>query len=609
MDYYSPVRKRIDFQNKQFFDSKLYAKMITREAGYSMENVLKFSTPNPVLQTYAWTKGSVVGPVHISMGIRMSLIFKVTRIVSVVTQPHVIAPATATTGVAFHDHAVSGSDTSDKTSSLLQTRLPPPVELAKSSDAMSVDYFPYVISTCAPANVSTFVSEPMQVDTAARPTSDTTKGEAQVLAQQLSPSMSTITGNDATTAPFAISTDFVKHSMYPRMMDLYKHVVRDLRLFCRDAHLPCTGTKDEIVARLVEKERLQLIRNAPKMPRDTAVLLARHFARELLQVLRNDHFASDTDTKSLVGFPCRHLYEKERDLPMFSLATNPTLKTSELLLQGADAIIAVILAHVGLDVHMYRMGCIDLKAITNDARPQVLYFPSPILPSIRNMQELMSIHPVLLGDRLSPILNLNDLNRTVRHSFATENYKHEKLVPLEQVTWAVTLPKVGVHDAMCLPTYLPLDVLSVLDHAVSNQGVIPQALVNDSYVRQKNQDTEGLYHGRIYMQSAIVVEIPAVGTQHRQQVIERLATWLSSPEHSVEEFVDVVREGHIKDTEENNAMHDYNVDLARYSWLDIHSLQCLARLYHLDDRGSAKTILNRISNFLVNAKVGKTQAK
>ncbi len=82
---------------------------------------------------------------------------------------------------------------------------------------------------------------------------------------------------------------------------------------------------------------------------------SRAFLHKLRLALMNPNFFPEGGR---LAFPCFHLYEREEDLPQ-SEPLEPEIKCQDLMLRGADALIAVCAARVGLDVSVLRLMMID----------------------------------------------------------------------------------------------------------------------------------------------------------------------------------------------------------------------------------------------------------
>lgn len=547
MEIIGASRMRWDGFSRLFFDDRIYEKMKDVETGFFPEDVVKYALPNPIVPTFAWTARTLAGPFQVMTGIRLSLLYKVTRILPVTI------------------------------SSLTQGNISSNIEAQRT----------IITSSVQRPSVTSLPNIPVNADSSL---------------PSVQPPVPILTSS-ATPVSSSLSVP-ARQALCPNVIDYYHKTVRELRLHSRDLHLPCTGTKDAIVSRLVDYDRMRAIENVAKVPHEIGIELAKHFANELLRALRSEQLVPDSDTSSVLGFPCRHLYDHELDLPSLMNLNPSGMRTSHMQLKEADAILATVAVCGGLATCMYRVGCVDIKTPAEDTSPSknhALYFPFPVLPSTRILPELFKISPVVQGDRLLPVMNITDTLNNLNNPVSFRNSKGDVTIPLERVHWAVALPRVRGHEATCLPSFLPMQDISPREETVNNQGFIPEALMYECYVRQSEKDTSALRPAKIFFQCCLLIEIPGYGSEARQTIIHQLADWVSSPE-KINATIDAVRVGSIREREETFAAHKFQLDLHKYSWLDVHIAQGVARQFHLDDSGSARSILHRVHEYLA----GKT---
>ena len=148
---------------------------------------------------------------------------------------------------------------------------------------------------------------------------------------------------------------------------LNQKTVADLKEFCKTFGCPVSGTKpvllsrlnlippDQFLAKITEPVRRQILSQRSKqsirfLPIAKSLGKARCFASILRSALKNPDFMADGGE---IGFPCFHLYECEADIPCVPL--DPNIKSSEIHLKGADAIIAVVAARMGLSLRLLRI--------------------------------------------------------------------------------------------------------------------------------------------------------------------------------------------------------------------------------------------------------------
>ena len=141
----------------------------------------------------------------------------------------------------------------------------------------------------------------------------------------------------------------------------------DLKDLCKTVGCPVSGSKavllsrlnsippDQFMAKMPEPVRPQILSQQPRqavrfLPTAKSLGKARGFARILRSALKNPEFMPSGGE---IGFPCFHLYECEADLPRVPLS--PSVKSSEIHLKGADAIIAVVAARMGLALRFLRI--------------------------------------------------------------------------------------------------------------------------------------------------------------------------------------------------------------------------------------------------------------
>jgi hypothetical protein len=278
------------------------------------------------------------------------------------------------------------------------------------------------------------------------------------------------------------------------------------------------------------------------------------------------------------------------------------------MLRGADSIFAVMAANAGLLTRMYRVGCIKLRSSSKDMNEQAktmqvdaLYFGIPLLPTISSLPAVLDIQPLVLQDRLVPVLTLEAVVNNMRKWLEYVNLKGEKHIPLEQILWAVKLPNLHRQNAVCLPSFLPMHAMVSSNLAMLHQDMIPQAIMSECYVRHSSQETSRLQEGQIYVHSALLLEIPGAGSTERQQAIDKLSNLVSSPD-LLQHAIDVVRAGRDKSWEETRAEKHYVKDVRRYSWLSNDAAQNIAKQFQADNRGTAKSILNRVKSRLASTK-------
>jgi hypothetical protein len=148
---------------------------------------------------------------------------------------------------------------------------------------------------------------------------------------------------------------------------LMHQTLPELKQFCCIFKKPVTGTKmvllerlftvpaDQILARLTRPTQQQILNPGSQkvvryLPTDSCFKRAQRFANILRSTLKQPDFLPYGGD---VGFPCFHLYECEADLPRVPLA--PGVKASQIHLKGADAIIAIVAARMGLSVRFLRI--------------------------------------------------------------------------------------------------------------------------------------------------------------------------------------------------------------------------------------------------------------
>jgi hypothetical protein len=134
--------------------------------------------------------------------------------------------------------------------------------------------------------------------------------------------------------------------------------VQELKDLCRERGLAVSGKKIELINRLetattpaTPAAAVESTAALPVTYYDTKMATARaySFATALRNcLLSNTLFTSD---KTLLGFPCFHLYEFD-ELPHETLSNE--LKACNIKLRGADSIIAVTAARLGLTVEVVR---------------------------------------------------------------------------------------------------------------------------------------------------------------------------------------------------------------------------------------------------------------
>lgn len=542
------ARFRYEHSSKAFMNPDVYEKIRRKEIGFAPEDVVKFSVPYRAVSVYAWNRNSVGCESYQSiLGMRVSLLFTVSS----------IAPLHGPGASRTIDPSILFDSTSFPSRSSLdthQTHSSPQQQQSMVQDAP-------------------FISE------------NATMEEREI---------------EEEMTPAVISS----------MIRFYNYTLGELRLMCRDSHLTCSGTKDEVIRRLAKFENSRSIKSVPRISPQWATRLAQYFGHVLLQSLRNNNFVAEQNARVQLGFPCRHLYDGEHELPAIRAMTESPgrIRSSQLMLRGADSVFAVIAANAGLLTRMYRVGCIKLRSSSKDMDEQAktmhvdaLYFGIPLLPTISSLPAVLDIQPLVLQDRLVPVLTLEAVVNNMRKWLEYVNLKGEKHIPLEQILWAVKLPNVHRQNAVCLPSFLPMHAMVSPNLAMLHQDMIPQAIMSECYVRHSSQETSRLQEGQIYVHSALLLEIPGAGSTERQQAIDKLSNLLSSPD-LLQHAIDVVRAGRDKSWEETRAEKHYVKDVRRYSWLSNDAAQNIAKQFHADNRGTAKSILNRVKSRLASTK-------
>ena len=169
-----------------------------------------------------------------------------------------------------------------------------------------------------------------------------------------------------TSAASATATSSAPAPAAPKE-DYQRFSVKELKDKCRDRALPVGGTKPKLVERLQafdaggsssKKGRRDVwVPSGPVEYLNTKLASAksRAFLHKLRLALMNPNFFPEGGR---LAFPCFHLYEREEELPQ-SDPLEQDIKCQDLKLRGADALIAVCAARVGLDVSFLRLMMIE----------------------------------------------------------------------------------------------------------------------------------------------------------------------------------------------------------------------------------------------------------
>jgi hypothetical protein len=143
---------------------------------------------------------------------------------------------------------------------------------------------------------------------------------------------------------------------FAHYMKLSLTALKDL---CREAGLKMTGTKEDIVSRLLHPDSQRYLAQAedkrPPPPLPPAVLHAKslQYARALQHALSDARFFHKGGE---LAFQCSHLYDSESEVAASEKKLGRYAKACELQLRGVDSLLAVIACRLGLEVHLVRMA-------------------------------------------------------------------------------------------------------------------------------------------------------------------------------------------------------------------------------------------------------------
>lgn len=261
----------------------------------------------------------------------------------------------------------------------------------------------------------------------------------------------------------------------------YTHLkVADLKNLCKSRGLKVSGNKPELIYRLQafdtnptlalassnKKKGSYVFRsNIPEtwMPTASAVARAHRFCDTLMEALRNKNFLPNGEK---IGFPCFHLYERDEDIPD---TLSKQTKASDIKLRGADALVALVAARLGLEVDILRIVYVEDGG---DGAWKVM----DSLPTVSTADTLASyemIEDCYMGLGIS-----------------TEDFNDESDEMLGSLEWVIGLPG---RDGGYFPAPASIPRAKILDDvSVSGTG----------YFGNEASD------GCVYAQCAITIEIP-----------------------------------------------------------------------------------------------------
>eukprot|EP01031_Cornospumella_fuschlensis_P034647 gene34647-41959_t len=219
-------------------------------------------------------------------------------------------------------------------------------------------------------------------------------------------------GADASEGPAAVVQQQTEET--EARNNYSKMTIPELKELCRRRDLKVSGTKPQLIERLLHQQT-GAVRNVPKeyIPDELACRRAQQLVKAFQEVLSSDSFYSDG---CLLGFPCFHLYESDEDLPKEEDLTKQ-VTTQQLRLRGADSMLAMIAARLGVKVRVVRLAVFD------DSGDGTVV-PVDILPTVKNARLLGKVE-LIQEEFRSFGINLED------KPFKSQNIDFE----LDEVAW------------------------------------------------------------------------------------------------------------------------------------------------------------------------------
>lgn len=229
---------------------------------------------------------------------------------------------------------------------------------------------PSTVPAISPAMAGVPMPGSVVIPSAAVAAPAATAGPAPVAAT-VGPVVPPLTAQPSAALPIAAAPPLAASALLPPQMPsdgLERLTVVQLKQILRGRGMKVTGNKPELLARLrgvpynkpLPKGQAPRVQPLPAPPKKGAQVymgprVAEMKSQEVVKVL---HDALDCEEffpdGGLLGFPCFHLYETDEDLPKEE-DLKEDARAANIRLRGADALLAVAAARLGLRVHILRL--------------------------------------------------------------------------------------------------------------------------------------------------------------------------------------------------------------------------------------------------------------